>query len=90
MRFLVILMLLFSLVSHGQIKKGDKKFKKGEFNAAIDYYKKDLDDRQKAGEANFMIAECYRVTNRIKESEPYYEAAVKSRYADETATLWYA
>lgn len=89
MRYLTFILILAVLPSFGQVKKGDKKFKKGEYNSAIDYYRKDLDDRSKGPRANFMTGECYRVTNRIKEAENYYKAAIDSGYPDETAILWY-
>jgi tetratricopeptide (TPR) repeat protein len=90
MRYLTLILIFVSLGSLAQVKKGDKKFKKGEYYSAIEYYKKDLDDRAKGPRANFMTGECYRVTNQIKEAEKYYKAAIDSRYPDETAILWYS
>ena len=67
------------------VKKGDKKFDLGEYQVAIDIYHKALVKSNNPGEINFSIGEAYRVSNRIKQAVPYYQAAVKNGYTDNQA-----
>ncbi len=91
-----IYILIFSLFylascSAGKMamKKGDKKFKYGEYEYSIDYYNKAIKQNYRLGEANFKIGEAYRLSNRIKEAEPYYEASINSRYNEEAVNYYY-
>lgn len=81
-----ILSIFFSVVlsfAHGQgIKKADKKYKRGEYEIAIDKYKKKLSSPKHVAKASFKIAEAYRMSHRIKQAIPYYEEAIKNRYKD--------
>ncbi len=80
----LILVIIFSVaVSFVQaqgIKKADKKYKRGEYEVAIDKYKRKLNTPKHAAKANFKIAEAYRLSHRLKQGIPYYEAAIKNRY----------
>lgn len=67
------------------VRKGNKKFAKGEYHFAIDDYLEGLADGADSAVANFQLAESYRLSNRTRESIPYYESAVKTGRADETA-----
>jgi outer membrane protein OmpA-like peptidoglycan-associated protein/Tol biopolymer transport system component len=71
------------------MKKGDKKLKYGEFEYSIDYYSKAIKHNYNSGEANFKIGEAYRLSNRLKEAEPYYKAAVDNKYENEEARYYY-
>jgi outer membrane protein OmpA-like peptidoglycan-associated protein len=73
----------------GTIKKADKKFNLGEYEMAIDLYKKAAKGNYR-GLANMQIAECYRLSNRANLAEPYYEAAIAAGIKDETAQYYYA
>jgi outer membrane protein OmpA-like peptidoglycan-associated protein len=93
-RGLILLALVFAipLAMYGQkgaIKKGIKRTKRGEFNEAIAYYQKAMNDPELKGESNFQIAEAYRLSNRMPEATPYYEAAIKSRYDNPEALFYY-
>jgi outer membrane protein OmpA-like peptidoglycan-associated protein len=56
-------------------KKANKAFRLGKYQSTIDMYKKKLASNPNDGKANYFIAESYRLSNRIKESEPYYAKA---------------
>ncbi|MBT1704186.1 OmpA family protein [Chryseosolibacter indicus] len=70
--FIIILILLAACSAD---KKATKAFRYGKYQSAIDLYKKQLSDKAKAPRANYFIAESYRLSNRIKEAEAYYEKA---------------
>ncbi len=85
-------LLIFAIVAgacssnlHKMVKKGNKKFEKGEYQYAIADYEEGLADGADTAIAAFQIAEAYRMSNRIRESVPYYEAAVRTGRANETA-----
>jgi outer membrane protein OmpA-like peptidoglycan-associated protein len=87
----VILILATTLNAYGQnIKKANKKFDRGEYQTAINMYKKMADKTKTKAEANFKIAESYRLSNRILLAVPYYEAAIKNRYPAEEAHFYLA
>ena len=71
------------------MKKGDKKLKYGEFEYSIDYYDKAIKHNYNTGEANFKIGEAYRLSNRLKEAEPFYKAAIEGNYENEEARFYY-
>lgn len=89
-KFWIILLLIIPVVVSAQIKKGDKKAKKGEFELAIARYEKVKENPKYTAEANFKIAEAYRLSNRIKQAKPYYEAAINNRYRSEEADFYLA
>ncbi len=80
----LVLSVLFSMamlfVQAQGIKKADKKYKRGEYEVAIAKYKGKLNSPKHAAKANFKTAEAYRLSHRIKQAMPYYEAAIKNRY----------
>ena len=70
------------------VKKGDKKYDVGEYEVAIEIYHKALTKSNDPGYINFKIGESYRLSNRIKKSLSYYQAAVKNGYTEDEA-LYY-
>ncbi len=72
------------------MKKGDKKFKYAEYEYSIDSYDKAIKHNYQTGEANFKIGESYRLSNRIKEAEPFYKLAIDQGYRSEGARYYYA
>ncbi len=94
-RLTVILLIFSSLylascsVGKMAMKKGDKRLKYGEFEYSIDYYEKAIRSNYNVGEANFKIGEAYRLSNRLKEAEPYYQAAINQDYEEEDAYYYY-
>lgn len=86
------LTLIFSACSPGKmaLKKGDKKYRRGEYNVAIDFYEKAAEKKVATAKSNYFIAESYRLSNRIREAEPYYKMAVEEGFADEAAHYYHA
>jgi outer membrane protein OmpA-like peptidoglycan-associated protein/tetratricopeptide (TPR) repeat protein len=72
------------------VKKGNKKFDRGEYQIALDYYHKALNKGQDLGEVNFMIGESYRVSNRLKQALPYYQSAINNGYTEDHAYFYLA
>jgi len=72
-------------------KKATKAFRFGKYQTAIDLFKKQLDDPKGAtGKANYFIAESYRLSNRIKEAEPFYEKAGGRGINKDSVKFYYA
>lgn len=98
MRKLSIKLFIFLIILSGcmtkaqkAFMKGDRKFKQGEYVPAIEYFKSSLEKGypDKAG-ANYYIAESYRLSNKIQESEPYYKAAIDNKSNQEEVYFYYA
>jgi len=62
--------------SSGKLTKADKRFLRGEYQAAIPLYKQDIAKGKNAASANFRLGEAYRLSDRIDQAEPYYKAAL--------------
>ncbi|MCH7397433.1 OmpA family protein [Belliella sp. DSM 107340] len=58
-------------------KKGQKQFSSGEYQYAISTFSKVLEKDPDNKEANFYVAESYRLSNRIEKSSAYYEKLVE-------------
>lgn len=71
---------LFAVGCKNLPKEGKNFFEKAHYESAIPIYKSILgistatDDQKR--EASYMLAECYRLSNRVKESVPYYKMAI--------------
>jgi len=72
------------------MKKANKKFNRAEYDISKDMYQKLIEKNYKVGEANFKIAESYRLSNRVKEAQPYYKAAIDNNYNEEESYYYYA
>ncbi len=90
--YIILMLLLLSgcNLNRRMVKKGDKKFDRGEFEIAIQKYHKALNKGKFAGEVNFKIGESYRVSNRIDQALPYYRAAIKNGYNDDEVRFYLA
>lgn len=85
--FLIVIVTLTAM-SCSVEKKAAKSFRLGKYQSSIELYEKLLEDNP--GKANYFIAESYRLSNRIKEAEPYYEKA-GGRFVDvDTIKFYYA
>jgi len=69
-------------------KKAAKAFRNGKYQSAIDLNKKILENNPNNPKANYFIAESYRLSNRIKEAEPYY-AKAGGRLFDQDSIQFY-
>jgi peptidoglycan-associated lipoprotein len=90
MRSLKILLLLIPILffACSADKKASKAFRLGKYQSSISRYRKMMS--KNPGKANYYIAESYRLSNRLKDAEPFYEKAV-GRFADkDTVQFYYA
>ena len=82
--------LIIAFASCSSYKKGIKSYQLGQYQVAVEDFTKSL---EKSGtnkaKANFYLAESYRLSNRIDEAAPYYEAALKQGVEDEDAQFYY-
>lgn len=82
---LVLGLLMFSCSTE---KKATKAFRNGEYQNAIDLFKKSKP--REPGKANYFVAESYRLSNRLKESEAYYEKAGGRGIDKDSIQFYYA
>jgi len=87
--FLVVIVLALTF-SCSPEKKAAKNFRYGKYQKVINYYKSVLARQPNNGKANFYIAESYRLSNRLKEAEPYYEKAGGRGIQKDTVRLYYS
>ena len=75
--------------STGSMSKADKRFAKAEYETAIKLYQEDIAKGKDVANANFKIAEAYRMSNRLPMAEPFYKAALDAGSKREEAMLYY-
>ena len=85
------ILLVFSamLFACSAEKKANKAFRLGKYQNSIEAYKK-IAGNSNNGRANYYIAESYRLSNRIKEAEPYYAKAGGNTVDKDTLKFYYA
>lgn len=74
-------------------KEADTEFNNEGYYKAIELYKKAYakeNSRAKKAEILFKIGECYRLTEDPKQSQVWYDKAIKANYPDPLAILYYA
>ncbi len=71
-------------------KKAQKEFKYAKYERVIKYYKGILNKQPNNPKANYFVAEAYRLSNRIKEAEPFYAKAKGRGSKKDSASLYYA
>ncbi len=71
-------------------KDGVKKFGNGEYDLAIKGLEKAAAENYEPAQTNFMIAESYRLSNRFKESIPFYKKALDAGLTNPEAQFQYA
>ncbi|MEQ9592471.1 MAG: hypothetical protein RLN86_07730, partial [Cyclobacteriaceae bacterium] len=87
---IVILSIFILLLGCGPDKKVMKSFRYGKYQSVINYYKGVLEKEPNNSKANFYIGESYRLTNRIREAEPYYAKARGPEVNRDSVMLHYA
>lgn len=87
---LVILIAAAVVVSCSPEKKAQKAFKFAKYEKVISYYKGVLAKQPNNPKANYYVAESYRLSNRIKEAEPYYSKAKGRGSKKDSVGLFYA
>lgn len=80
---------LIALLACSPLKRAQKKFEKGEYDIAINYYESIRKKKSFSGMANFYAAESYRLSNRIHEAAPYYRDALAAGMNDELAQVYF-
>lgn len=77
--FFILSSLLFCATLWGQnsiVKQADKFFEEYAYSKAIALYKKHLEGDPKDFQAQYKLAECYRLTGNSKESEPHFQKSL--------------
>ena len=84
-------MLAFQAFAGNDTKTADKLFKqKGEYETALQEYKKVLESAANKAYVNAQIGECYRLSNRLSEAAPFYKAALDLNYKADSILFQYA
>src|SRR6188768_1524600 len=87
-RFVIIFILGVLTIACSTEKKATKAFQRGEYQNTINLYKKS--NSRDAGKKNYFIAESYRLSNRLKEAEPFYEKAGGHGIDKDSVQFYYA
>jgi peptidoglycan-associated lipoprotein len=82
--------LLTGCATSGGVSKADKRFARGEYEAAITLYKADVAKGRNVAQANYRLAESYRLSNRAELAEEYYKAAMAGGVKNSEAGYRYA
>lgn len=82
-----IVLLLFSCSPE---KKAQNAFKYAKYEKVISYYKGVLAKQPNNPKANYFVAESYRLSNRLKEAEPFYAKAKGRGTKKDSVALNYA
>ena len=75
--FFLVFIGLLSGACTSLLQKGQNQFNAGEYQLAINTYSKILEEEPENKQANLVVAESYRLSNRIEKSTPYYEKLVE-------------
>jgi len=89
-RGVIFLSIIVLIASCSPEKKAMKSFRYGKYESVISYYKGVLRKQPNNGSANYYIAESYRLSNRIKEAEPFYAKAGGRGVNSDSVKLFYA
>ena len=86
--FLFLAGCLFSCST--PFKQGVKSYDKVEYHKAIGFFQQALKKGSDKAKINKYIAESYRKSNRLREAEPYYKAAIDANSNDDVVRFFYA
>ncbi|MCG8390977.1 MAG: OmpA family protein, partial [Cytophagales bacterium] len=89
-KFSLILLLGLSAASCNLEKKAFKSFEVAEYQYVISLYEKVLKKDPEDAEANYFIAESYRLSNRLHQALPYYQKAIANGMENDSIGLFYA
>lgn len=84
-----VVITLVLLVACSAEKKAIKAFRLGKYQTTIDIYKDKLAKDPDDGYANFLVAESYRLSNRLKDAEQYYAKAGGRGVDPDSAKFYY-
>lgn len=71
-------------------KKGERRFKAGEYQLAIENYEKAKAQNFAPARVNSAIAAAYRLSNRIEKAAPYYQEAISAGSREDSVQFFYA
>jgi peptidoglycan-associated lipoprotein len=89
-RYAILLSFSILLVACGPEKKAAKNFKMRKYEKVIEYYTNVLQRQPNNGKANFYVAESFRLSNRIKQSEVFYAKASGPGLNQDTVRFFYS
>ena len=89
-KFLLSVFFILLLFSCSPEKKAIKAFRLGKYQNVINFYKDVLAKQPNNGKANYFVAESFRLSNRIKESEKYYDRAKGPGVPKDSVLLYYS
>jgi len=91
MRSIVILIFTILILSAcGTEKKAIKAFNSGKYQNSIELFNKVLAENPNNSKANYFVAESYRLSNRLKQAEPYYAKAGGRGAVGDSIKFYYA
>lgn len=91
MKLRVLILVIPVLLAACSIeKKANKAFRNGKYQNTIGLYNKVLKRNPSNAKANYFVAESYRLSNRIKESEPFYSKAGGRGIDQDSVKFYYA
>lgn len=88
--FIIPVIAIVLLAACSAERKANKAFRLGKYQTTIDIYQKKLAANPNDGKSNFFIAESYRLSNRIKEAEPFYAKAGGRGIDKDSVKFYYA
>ena len=71
----IVIIILALLAGCSAEKKATRAFRLGKYQTTIDLFSDRLEKDPDDGMANYLVAESYRLSNRIREAEPFYARA---------------
>ena len=71
----IVIIILALLAGCSAEKKATRAFRLGKYQTTIDLFTDRLEKDPDDGMANYLVAESYRLSNRIREAEPFYARA---------------
>jgi outer membrane protein OmpA-like peptidoglycan-associated protein len=74
-RIIALFAVVAGVTSCSVEKKAARAYRQGEYEKVIDLYRGVLARSPNHGPANYYLAESYRLSNRIRQAEPYYKKA---------------
>ena len=89
-RPLSVLLSFILLISCSIEKKIQRAFDMGQYQQVIDYSLPLIETNPSDSRAHWFIAESYRLSNRIKESEPYYRKATDSGFSADSILYYHS
>lgn len=88
MKKLFLLIAVSGLLFSCSKQLANNNFEKGEYNRVIDILSNNIDENN--ADLNLMLAEAYRMSNRLKEAAPYYQNAFNAGSTDPGLVYYYA